>query len=35
LGELAEQDQDLFATHSVEEAKEIQEDKREKVNGIQ
>src|SRR5207237_6396430 len=29
LGELAEQDKDLFSSHSVEEAKEIQEDKRE------
>lgn len=29
LGELAEQDKDLFSTHSVEEAKEIQESKRE------
>lgn len=34
LGELAERDQDLFATHSVEEAKDIQEDKKEKVNGL-
>ncbi|MCW3107159.1 MAG: low affinity iron permease family protein [Segetibacter sp.] len=34
LGELAEQDKDLFATHSVEEAKEIQEDKRETIRGI-
>lgn len=34
LGELAEQDKDLFSTHSVEEAKEIQEEKKEtmKVN---
>jgi low affinity Fe/Cu permease len=28
LGELAEQDKDLFSTHSVEEAREIQEGKR-------
>lgn len=35
LGELAEQDKDLFASHSVEEARDIQEDKREKVNGIE
>src|SRR3954468_18309159 len=28
LGELAEQDKDLFSTHSVEEAKEIQETKK-------
>jgi len=29
LGELAEQDKDLFSTHSVEEAKEIQDKKKE------
>jgi low affinity Fe/Cu permease len=34
LGELAEQDKDLFSTHSVEEAREIQEDKRENFRGI-
>ncbi|MDQ4141724.1 MAG: low affinity iron permease family protein, partial [Bacteroidota bacterium] len=28
LGELAEQDKDLFSTHSIEEAKEIQNEKR-------
>lgn len=33
LGELAEQDKDLFSSHSVEEAKEIQEAKREKFMG--
>ena len=31
LGELAEQDKDLFATHSVEEAREIQEIKEKKL----
>jgi low affinity Fe/Cu permease len=34
LGELAEQDKDLFSTHSVEEAKEIQEDKRQNLRGV-
>jgi low affinity Fe/Cu permease len=34
LGELAEQDKDLFSTHSVEEAREIQEDKRDNFRGI-
>ena len=32
LGELAEQDKDLFSTHSVEEAKEIQDEKRNSAN---
>lgn len=31
LGELAEQDKDLFSTHSVEEAREIQDEERKKI----
>lgn len=34
LGELAEKDKDLFSTHSIEEAKEIQLEKRTKVNNV-